>query len=37
MQMFAAAEKMTAQQALEAGLVEAVCDDPVSQIIKDLA
>ena len=29
MQIFVAAEKMTAQQALEAGLVEAIADDPV--------
>jgi enoyl-CoA hydratase/carnithine racemase len=32
MQMFVAAEKMNAQQALAAGLVEAVVDDPVTFI-----
>jgi enoyl-CoA hydratase/carnithine racemase len=36
MQMFLAAEKLTAQQALGAGLVEAVVDDPVTYITDSL-
>jgi len=36
MQMFVAAEKMTATQALEAGLVEAVADDPATFITDKL-
>jgi len=36
MQMFAAAEKMTAAQALEAGLVEAIDGDPVKLITDKL-
>jgi len=36
LQMFAAAEKMTATQALEAGLVEAVADDPATFITDKL-
>ena len=36
MQMFLAAEKLTAQQALAAGLVEAVVDDPVSYVTDSL-
>jgi enoyl-CoA hydratase/carnithine racemase len=36
MQMFLAAEKLNAQQALAAGLVEAVSDDPVTYITDSL-
>ena len=36
MQMFLAAEKLTAQQALAVGLVEAVLDDPVTYITDSL-
>ena len=36
MQMFLAAEKMTAQQALAAGLVEAITEDPVRFVINQL-
>ncbi|MFL6300368.1 MAG: enoyl-CoA hydratase/isomerase family protein [Terriglobales bacterium] len=36
MQMFVAAEKLNAQQALGAGLVEAVVDDPVTYITDSL-
>ena len=37
LEMFVAAEKISAKQALAIGLVEAVVDDPVAEVLRRIA